>query len=214
MAVADAYRAMGATVQEVSIPSLPSALSAYYVLSSAEASSNLARFDGVRYGYRANEYTDLDDLYRKSRQEAFGDEVKRRIMLGTFGLSSGYQDQYYSKAQQVQKLLRYEVEKALEGCDALLSPVAPTPAFKLGEKTTDPMDMYLCDIYTVPANITGMPAISIPCGDAKGLPIGFSLMGKRDSLPAMLSVASAYEKASKPLEGQHPYDFTEGSKQA
>lgn len=209
-AAAEQMRAMGAEVKEVSIPTLPYALSAYYVLSSAEASSNLARFDGVRYGYRVKEYADLDELYRKSREEGFGLEVKRRIMLGTFALSSGYQDQYYLKAQQARELLRYELGQALTECDALLSPVAPTFAYKLGEKTTDPMEMYMGDLYTVPANLTGLPNVSVPCGLAtegnEQLPVGMSLMGARDSLPQLLSIAAAYERAAKPLTGAHPYE--------
>ena len=210
MAAAEALRGMGATVADVSIPSLPYALSAYYVLSSAEASSNLARFDGVRYGYRVKEYADLDELYRKSREEGFGLEVKRRIMLGTFALSSGYQDQYYQKAQQARELLRHEFGLALEGCDALLTPVAPTYAYRLGEKTADPMEMYMGDLYTVPANLTGLPCVSVPCGAAEEggatLPIGMSLTGARTALPTLLSIASAYEKAQKPNAGIHPYD--------
>lgn len=211
LAAADQLKALGASVINVSIPSLPYALSAYYVISSAEASSNLARFDGVRYGYRASNYADLDELYRKSRQEAFGLEVKRRIMLGTFALSSGYQDQYYLKAQQVRELLRSDAAEALSACAALLTPVAPSPAYKLGEKTADPMEMYLGDIYTVPANITGLPAISLPCGLSKdGLPIGMSLMGARDSLPQLLSIATRYERAAQVNAGIHPYDHVEG----
>ncbi len=209
-AAAEKMKEMGATVTEVNIPSLPYALSAYYVLSSAEASSNLARFDGVRYGYRVKEYADLDELYRRSREEGFGIEVKRRIMLGTFALSSGYQDQYYLKAQQARELLRYEFGQALTACDALLSPVAPTFAYRLGEKTDDPMEMYMGDLYTVPANLTGLPNVSVPCGhameDGKLLPVGMSLMGARDSLPKLLSVAAAYERAAKPNEGLRPYE--------
>lgn len=212
---AEALHRLGMQVREVSIPSLSYALPAYYVISSAEASSNLARFDGVRYGYRARAYADLDELYRKSRQEGFGMEVKRRIMLGTFALSSGYQDQYYLKALKARELLRYEAAEALKGCAALLSPVAPTPAYRLGEKTGDPMKMYLGDIYTVPANITGLPAVSLPCGrSSEGLPIGMSLMGARDSLPLLMEVAVAYERAARVNEGLHPYDAVEEEAQA
>ena len=138
-------------------------------------------------------------------------EVKRRIMLGTFALSSGYQDQYYLKALKARELLRHEAAEALGGCAALLSPVAPTPAYRLGEKTGDPMKMYLGDIYTVPANITGLPAVSVPCGrSAEGLPIGMSLMGARDSLPLLMDIAVAYERAARVNEGVHPYDAVEG----
>jgi aspartyl-tRNA(Asn)/glutamyl-tRNA(Gln) amidotransferase subunit A len=209
-AAAETLREMGAAVVETSVPSLPYALSAYYVLSSAEASSNLARFDGVRYGYRAKEYADLDELYRKSREGGFGIEVKRRIMLGTFALSSGYQDQIYLKAQQARELLRYEFGLALSACDLLLTPVAPTYAYRLGEKTADPMEMYMGDLYTVPANLTGLPNVSVPCGYAEEggetLPIGMSLLGARDSLPKLLSVAAAYERAAKPNEDLRPYE--------
>ena len=209
-AAAGTLRGLGATVCEVSIPSLPYALPAYYVISSAEASSNLARYDGVRYGYRARDCASLDELYRKSRQEGFGAEVKRRILLGTFALSSGYQDQYYLRALKARELLRHEAAQALERCGALLSPVSPTPAYRLGEKTGDPMEMYLGDIYTVPANITGLPAVSIPCGrSSEGLPIGMSLMGARDSLPLLMDAAIAYERAARVNEGLHPYDRTE-----
>ena len=210
MAAAEELRAMGAKVLDVSIPSLPYALSCYYVLSSAEASSNLARFDGVRYGYRAHEYADLDELYRRSREEGFGLEVKRRIMLGTFALSSGYQDQYYLKAQQARELLRHEFGQALETCDALLTPVAPTYAYRLGEKTADPMEMYMGDLYTVPANLTGLPCVSTPCGSAQEggalLPVGMSLTGARPSLPRLLSIAAAYERQARPNAGLHPYE--------
>ena len=209
-AAAATLRGLGAQVREVSIPSLPYALPAYYVISSAEASSNLARYDGVRYGYRARDCASLDELYRKSRQEGFGAEVKRRILLGTFALSSGYQDQYYLRALKARELLRHEATQALERCGALLSPVSPTPAYRLGEKTGDPMEMYLGDIYTVPANITGLPAVSIPCGrSSEGLPIGMSLMGARDSLPLLMDAAIAYERAARVNEGLHPYDRTE-----
>ena len=209
-AAAGTLRGLGAQVREVSIPSLPYALPAYYVISSAEASSNLARYDGVRYGYRARDCASLDELYRKSRQKGFGAEVKRRILLGTFALSSGYQDQYYLRALKARELLRHEAAQALERCGALLSPVSPTPAYRLGEKTGDPMEMYLGDIYTVPANITGLPAVSIPCGrSSEGLPIGMSLMGARDSLPLLMDAAIAYERAARVNEGLHPYDRTE-----
>lgn len=211
-AAADYMQTMGAVIKEVSIPDFPYALSAYYVISSAEASSNLARFDGIRYGYRAQAYEDLDELYRKSRQEAFGMEVKRRILLGTFALSSGYQDQFYLKAQQVRELLRYEIGEVLEECDFILTPVAPTTAYRLGEKSADPMEMYLGDIYSVPANIAGLPAISMPCGlSSDGLPIGMSLMGARDALPRMLAIGAAYERAQSVNRNLHPYDSVEGS---
>lgn len=210
MKAADHFRNLGVEVRDISMPTLPHALSAYYVISSAEASSNLARFDGIRYGYRAQDYADLDELYRKTRQEGFGLEVKRRIMLGAFALSSGYQDQYYLKAQAVRRWLTAEAEEALISCDALLCPVAPTPAYSLGAKTASPMEMYLGDMYTVPANITGLPALSIPCGTAEGgLPIGMGLMGGRHSLAALLGMARMYEQRYPVSTGQHPYDQVE-----
>ncbi len=211
---AEQMKGLGANIIEISIPSIRYALSAYYVLSSAEASSNLARFDGIRYGYRAKDYADLDELYRKSREEGFGLEVKRRIMLGTFALSSGYQDQYYLKAQQARDLLRHEYSEALASCDAVLTPVAPTVAFRLGEKTADPMEMYMGDLYTVTANLTGLPAISVPCGAVKDgkdtLPVGMSLLGAKDSLRSLLSMASVYEKALRPNAGKRPYELLKG----
>ena len=205
------WQALGARLVDVSIPSLPYALSAYYVISSAEASSNLARFDGVRYGYRAESYADLDELYRKSRQEGFGAEVKRRVMLGAFALSSGYQDEYYLKAQRARELIRYETAQALQSCDALLTPVAPTPAYPLGERANDPLRMYLGDIYTVPANIMGLPALSLPCGLTRdGLPVGMSLMGARMSLPRLISAAQAYEAAHPVGAGMRPWERVQG----
>ena len=205
---------LGAKIIEVSIPSIRYALSSYYVLSSAEASSNLARFDGIRYGYRTEHYADLDELYRKSREEGFGLEVKRRIMLGTFALSSGYQDQYYLKAQQARDLLRHEYLEVLESCDAVLTPVAPTVAFRLGDKTDDPMEMYMGDLYTVTANLTGLPALSVPCGrveeDGDLLPVGMSLLGAKNSLQTLLSMADIYEKHFKPNAGIRPYEQHKG----
>ena len=215
---AEKLRELGAEIREVCIPSIGYALSAYYVLSSAEASSNLARFDGIRYGYRTKEYADLDELYRKSREEGFGLEVKRRIMLGTFALSSGYQDQYYLKAQQARDLLRYEFAEALTGCDALLTPVAPTVAYKLGEMTDDPMEMYMGDLYTVPANLTGLPAVSVPCGHVKEggdtLPVGMSLLGAKDGLHTLLSIAATYEAAARINAGLRPYERLRGGANA
>ncbi|MBN1777209.1 MAG: Asp-tRNA(Asn)/Glu-tRNA(Gln) amidotransferase subunit GatA [Clostridiales bacterium] len=213
-AAAEQLKNLGAEIIEVSIPSIRYALSAYYVLSSAEASSNLARFDGIRYGYRTEHYDDLDELYRKSREEGFGLEVKRRIMLGTFALSSGYQDQYYLKAQQARDLLRHEYSEALESCDAVLTPVAPTVAFRLGDKTGDPMEMYMGDLYTVTANLTGLPAVSVPCRhvkeDGDTLPVGMSLLGSKNNLQALLSIADTYERKAKPNAGIRPYERLKG----
>lgn len=192
----DALRALGAQVREVSIPSLSYALPAYYVISSAEASSNLARFDGVRYGYRTEHYEDLEELYIRSRSEGFGAEVKRRILLGTFTLSAGYFDAYYKRAQQVRTLVTREMTEALRGCDALLGPVAPSVAWRLGEKQASPLEMYLSDIHTVPVNIAGIPALSLPGGaDADGLPVGVQLMGRPFSEPTLYRIGQALEAA-------------------
>lgn len=187
---------LGATVKEIDLPSLEYALPAYYVLSSAEASSNLARFDGVRYGHRAAEYADLEELYVKSRSEGFGPEVKRRILLGTYTLSAGYFDAYYKKALQVRTLVIRDFDRAFEGCDALLGPVAPTTAYRIGEKSMSPLEMYLGDVHTVPVNIAGIPALSMPCGaDENGLPVGLQLMGKTFSEPMLYRIGGALEEA-------------------
>lgn len=189
--------ALGARVHRVSLPLLSYALAAYYVLSAAEASSNLARYDGVRYGHRARAYADLDELYRKSREEGFGMEVKRRILLGTFALSEGYQDDYYLRAQRVRDALRNQVEDALQTCGALLMPVSPGPAWHVGEKT-GPMERYLGDLYTVPASLTGLPAVSLPLYRTReGLPIGVGLMGRRYGLAELLSLCSLLEGGDK-----------------
>ena len=194
-AVAKAYEAMGAEVQEVSLPALEYALSAYYVISSAEASSNLARFDGVKYGFRAEGAADIDELYKKTRSEGFGPEVKRRIMLGTFALSSGYYDAYYKKALQVRTLVMRDFNAIFQKNDLILSPVAPTTAYKIGEKTQSPLEMYMGDVYTVPVNIAGLPALSMPCGiDQKGLPIGMQLIAPAFQEATLLKAAYAYEE--------------------
>lgn len=192
------YEALGAKIETVSMPSIPHALSAYYIISGAEASSNLARFDGIRYGYRAKDFDDITDLYLKSRSQGFGQEVKRRIMLGTFALSSGYYDAYYKKAQQVRSLVAADFDHAFEICDFILSPVAPSPAYKIGEKSGDPLEMYMGDAYSVPVNIAGVPALSLPCGKTKeGLPIGCQLIGKAFSEPLLYRAGAALEEALK-----------------
>lgn len=189
------YKTHGAEVVEVSLKNIDLALSTYYVLSSAEASSNLGRYDGIRYGFRAKDYTNLESIYTKTRSEGFGKEVKRRIMLGNFVLSSGYFDAYYKKAQKVQALLKQEFNECFEKCDVLLSPVSPTTAFKIGEKINDHMKMYLSDVYTVPVNVVGVPAISFPCGkDSKGLPIGLQLIGKMFDEQTLYDLANYFEK--------------------
>lgn len=179
LAAAKRYEKLGANIEEVKLPSLKHALSAYYVISSAEASSNLARFDGIRYGYRSENAETLDDIYKNSRSEGFGSEVQRRIMLGTFALSSGYYDAYYKKALQVRTLVVRDYNKVFEKCDFIISPVAPTTAYRLGEKTDNPLEMYMGDIYSVPINIAGVPSLSLPCGkDGDNMPIGMQLIGK------------------------------------
>lgn len=191
---AKVFEKLGAVTVPVSMKTISHALPAYYVISSAEASSNLARFDGVRYGYRSEKYDDIVDLYKNSRSEGFGAEVKRRIMLGTFALSSGYYDAYYKKALQVRTLVMNDFSKIFETCDFILSPVAPTVAYKLGEKSSNPLEMYMGDIYTVPVNIAGIPSLSLPCGtDSNGMPIGMQLIGKAFDEATLYRAANAYE---------------------
>jgi aspartyl-tRNA(Asn)/glutamyl-tRNA(Gln) amidotransferase subunit A len=186
----------GAEIVEISLPHTDYAIPCYYIIAPAEASSNLARFDGVRYGYRAPDAKTLSEMYRRTRDEGFGAEVKRRIMLGTYALSAGYYDAYYRKAQQVRALLAKDFEQAFATVDAIVSPTAPTTAFKLGEKTDDPVAMYLNDIYTVTADLVGIPGISVPCGNSKeGLPIGLQILGKHFDEGTVLRIAHVYEHA-------------------
>jgi aspartyl-tRNA(Asn)/glutamyl-tRNA(Gln) amidotransferase subunit A len=188
---------LGCEIVEVSLPHTKYAIPAYYLVATAEASSNLARFDGVRYGHRAAGVRSLSDMYRRTRDEGFGAEVKRRIMLGTYALSAGYYDAYYLKAQRVRTLLTRDFEEAFKKVDAIVAPTSPTAAFKLGEKVDDPLAMYLADIYTVTANLAGIPGISIPCGQTREkLPIGMQIFGKHFDEAAILRVANAYEKAA------------------
>ncbi len=183
----------GAILKEISLPSTDYALNAYYIISSAEASSNLARFDGVKYGYRASDYNGLVDMYEKTRSEGFGDEVKRRILLGTFVLSSGYYDAYYKKAKLLQQKISAEFNDAFDACDVILTPTAPDVAFKIGENTNDPLKMYASDICTTTVNIAGLPALSIPCGYDNNLPIGAQLIGRKFGEQTLLNTAFAYE---------------------
>ncbi|MCT4544252.1 MAG: Asp-tRNA(Asn)/Glu-tRNA(Gln) amidotransferase subunit GatA [Vallitalea sp.] len=196
--VAKELEKMGAIVEEVSMNMTDLALPAYYLISSAEASSNLARYDGVKYGYRAKNYDNLIDLYKKTRDEGFGKEVKRRIMLGTYALSSGYYDAYYKKAQQVRTLIKNEFNQVFEKYDIILTPTGPTTAFKIGEKRNNPVEMYMNDICTVPINIAGVPALSMNCGfDSNNMPIGVQFISKAFNEKTILNLAYAYEQNVK-----------------
>jgi len=204
----DNYKSLGAEIVDVELPYAKYGIAVYYIIATAEASSNLARFDGVRYGFRAEGAHELREMYRKTREEGFGAEVKRRIMLGTYVLSSGYYDAYYSKAQKVRALVKKDYEKAFAACDAILTPTSPSVAFKIGEKSDDPLAMYLSDIYTVSANLAGIPGISVPCGlSSEGLPIGTQLLGNFWSEDVLLNLANIYEKEF-PL-GAKPKIFAE-----
>ncbi len=190
------YRGLGCEIAEVSLPHTKYAVGSYYIIATAECSSNLARFDGIRYGHRSAKASDIVDLYFQSRAEGFGPEVKRRIILGTYVLSSGYYDAYYLRAQKVRTLIRGDFLKAYEKVDAILTPTSPTPAFKIGEKAADPLAMYLSDIYTIGVNLAGLPGMSVPCGFTKaGLPIGLQLIGKPFEEAELLAIAQAYETA-------------------
>lgn len=198
---------LGATIEEVSLPSLNYALPAYYLIAPAEASSNLARFDGVRYGYRSAKGEDIVESYKFTRAEGFGAEVKRRIMLGTYALSAGYYEAYYGQAQKVRTVIINEFKQAFSRFSLLASPTTPTPAFALGAKIADPLQMYLSDICTIPVNLAGLPAISLPCGLAAGLPVGFQLIAPHLSEPKLLAVAYALEqelgfKSSPPFKNE------------
>ena len=191
------YESLGAQIDYFDMSASKYALPAYYIISSAEASSNLARYDGVKYGYRTEEFEDLIDMYKKTRSEGFGKEVKRRIMLGTYALSSGYYDAYYKKAQQVRTVIRNDFENAFKKYDVIMTPTSPITSFKIGEKMADPMQMYLADICTVSINIAGLPAISIPCGfDKNNLPVGLQLIGNSFAEKTILNAAYAYEKCA------------------
>ncbi len=191
------YKKLGAEIVDVSLPTSPLSVAAYYVIAPAEASSNLSRFDGVRYGHRAKEYKDLNEMYAKTRAEGFGAEVKRRILIGTYVLSHGYYDAYYIKAQKIRRLISQDFAQAFERCDLILSPTAPGTAFGIGEKSSDPVQMYLSDIFTIAANLAGLPAMSIPCGlDDANLPIGLQLIGNYFDEARMLNAAHMYQKAT------------------
>ena len=204
------FKRLGAETVDVSLPNSSLSVAAYYVLAPAEASSNLSRFDGVRYGYRAPEYKDLTDMYEKTRAEGFGAEVKRRIMIGTYVLSHGYYDAYYIQAQRLRRLIANDFTQAFGQCDVILGPTAPTTAFRLGEKSDDPVQMYLSDIYTIAVNLAGLPGMSLPCGfDGQGLPIGLQLIGNYFAEARMLNVAHQYQLATdwhqrQPMLGEAP----------
>ena len=190
------YRQLGAEVVEVSLPNMKLSVPAYYVIAPAEASSNLSRFDGVRYGYRAPDYADLNDMYAKSRAQGFGAEVKRRILIGAYVLSHGYYDAYYLQAQRIRRLIASDFVAAFKQCDVILGPTSPSTAFKLGEKAADPVQMYLSDIYTIAVNLAGLPGMSIPCGFAGGLPVGLQLIGNYFGEAGLLNVAHRYQQVS------------------
>jgi aspartyl-tRNA(Asn)/glutamyl-tRNA(Gln) amidotransferase subunit A len=203
-AAIDTYRELGAEIVDVDLPHAKYAIAVYYIIATAEASSNLARYDGVRYGFRAENAPGLRDMYRRTRDEGFGAEVKRRIMLGTYVLSAGYYDAYYLKAQKVRALLRQDFADAFARCDLVLTPTTPTPAFKFGDKVDDPLAMYLNDVYTVTANLAGIPGVSVPCGQsAEGLPIGMQLLGSYWAESTLLRAAHAFETV-RPFTARPP----------
>jgi aspartyl-tRNA(Asn)/glutamyl-tRNA(Gln) amidotransferase subunit A len=196
-AAIEEYKRQGAEIVEVSLPHTKYAVAVYYIIATAECSANLARFDGVRYGKRAADAKDVLDMYGRTRAEGFGAEVKRRIILGTYVLSSGYYDAYYNRAQKVRQLIAEDFRLAFEKCDALLTPTSPTAAFKIGERTQDPLQMYLADIFTIAVNLAGICGVSIPCGFTSGkLPIGLQIIGPKWGEETMLRVAHAYEQAT------------------
>jgi len=198
MAVSGRYQELGAELTEVSLPHTPYAISAYYLIATAEASSNLARYDGVKYGFRSpGQLSDTIEMYYKTRSKGFGKEVKRRIMLGTYVLSAGYYEAFYLKALKTRTLIRKDFDKVFQEVDCLLTPVSPCLPFKLGEKVQDPLQMYLVDIYTVSVNLAGLPAISVPCGRVDGLPVGFQIIGRPFEEERILQVAAAYEKSTQ-----------------
>lgn len=192
----DEYKKLGATIVDISLPNTQLSIPVYYVLAPAEASSNLSRYDGVRYGHRAAEYNDLMDMYMKSRAEGFGAEVKRRILIGTYVLSAGYYDAYYLKAQQIRRLIAQDFTEAFKQCDVIMGPTAPSTAFKAGEKVDDPVAMYLQDVYTIATNLAGLPGMSIPAGFSNGLPVGLQIMGNYFDEARMLDVAHAYQQVT------------------
>ena len=190
------YKKMGAEIKEVSLPNMKLAIPAYYVIASAECSANLSRFDGVRFGYRCDDPADLNDLYIRSRGEAFGSEVKRRILMGTYALSAGYYDAYYIKAQKIRRLIAEDFTQALSEVDVLMGPVSPSTAFAIGEKTDDPIDMYLADIYTIAVNLAGLPAMSVPAGLVDNKPVGLQIIGNYFTEDRLLNIAHQYQQVT------------------
>ena len=193
---ADTFRALGATVEEVSLPHSKYGVAVYYIIASSEASSNLQRFDGIRYGYRSENISNLEDVYVNSRSEGFGTEVKRRIMLGTFSLSAGYYDAYFKKAGQVRTLIKQDFDNVFANYDLIIGPASPTVAYGLGENINDPITMYLSDVLTIPVNLAGLPGMSVPCGFSEGLPVGLQIIGKHFDEATMYQAAAAFEQAT------------------
>ncbi|GAA0689451.1 Asp-tRNA(Asn)/Glu-tRNA(Gln) amidotransferase subunit GatA [Marinobacterium maritimum] len=190
------FEKLGATVKEVSLPNTELSIPAYYIIAPAEASSNLSRFDGVRYGYRCDNPVDLEDLYKRSRGEGFGTEVKRRIMVGAYALSAGYYDAYYNKAQQIRRMIQQDFVAVLNDVDVIMGPTTPHPAFKLGEKSSDPVSMYMEDIFTLSLNLAGLPGISVPCGQTNGLPVGLQIIGSYFAESKLLNIAHQFQQAT------------------
>lgn len=190
------YEKLGAKVKEVSLPNLELSIPAYYVIAPAEASSNLSRFDGARFGHRCENPEDLMDMYKRSRSEGFGEEVKRRILVGTYALSTGYYDAYYKKAQKIRRLIRDDFINAFEQCDIIMGPNAPTSAFNIGEKNDDPVAMYLSDIYTLSVNLAGLPGMSVPAGMANGRPVGLQMIGRHFDESRLLNAAHRFQQAT------------------
>jgi aspartyl-tRNA(Asn)/glutamyl-tRNA(Gln) amidotransferase subunit A len=207
------YEKLGASIQEISLPTSPFAVAAYYIVATAEASSNLARFGGAHYGRRAESYSNLMEMYCRSREEGFGDEVKRRLMLGTYVLSSGYKEAFYVKALRVRRLIKRDFDKAFDGCDVIMGPTAPTPAFRVGEKAADPLAMYLSDIYTIGGNLAGIPGISVPCGFTRGgLPIGLQILAPAFQEEKLLRVARMHERVTE-WHKKRPKSLKSGERQ-
>ena len=190
------FAKLGAEIKDISLPNTELSIPVYYVIAMAECSSNLSRFDGVRFGHRCDNPVDLEDLYKRSRGEGFGEEVKRRIMIGTYALSAGYYDAYYLKAQQLRRMIKQDFQRAFESVDLIVGPTTPEVAFKIGEKTDDPVSMYLQDIYTISLNLAGLPGMSLPVGFVDGLPVGMQLIGNYFNEAGLLNAAHSYQQAS------------------